>query len=181
MSRSGATRSPRPRTERIERGDGVVRTVSATSGWNAVTWSDLDGDPADAAIAEEVGRFALGGPWEWKHYSYDLPFDLPERLLAADSRGAAGDATGRRDRALALDAAPHGRRAVSGHRRARVEALVRVHDQVFGGGHARETLPPPPRRGAVGPWSRWPGTPVSAAGWSSTPAPTSRACGAAAP
>jgi hypothetical protein len=49
-----------------------------------VTWSDLDPATADAVIAGQVSRFAqLARPWEWKHYSYDRPPDLPERLLAA--------------------------------------------------------------------------------------------------
>ena len=35
-------------------------------------------------VAEQATRFeAVGQPWEWKYYSYDLPTDLPERLRAA--------------------------------------------------------------------------------------------------
>ena len=35
-------------------------------------------------IAAEVARFAAGGrDWEWKYYSYDQPYDLPDRLRAA--------------------------------------------------------------------------------------------------
>lgn len=67
----------------VERGDSVVRSVSGGDGWLGVTWSALDDAGADAAIAAQVSRFAeLARPWEWKHYSYDQPPDLP----APDSR-----------------------------------------------------------------------------------------------
>ena len=53
-------------------------------GWTGVIWSDLDHFSADRVIAEQINRFAgLARPWEWKHYSYDQPIDLPDRLLAA--------------------------------------------------------------------------------------------------
>jgi hypothetical protein len=39
---------------------------------------------AETVIRVEVQRFAaLARPWEWKHYSYDEPADLPGRLRAA--------------------------------------------------------------------------------------------------
>jgi GNAT superfamily N-acetyltransferase len=70
--------------EHVERDDGVVRFISERDGWSGVTWCDLDVDSADAVIASQVRRFAnLGGPWEWKHYSWDRPADLPDRLRAA--------------------------------------------------------------------------------------------------
>ena len=51
---------------------------------DGVTWCDLDPASADAVIAAQIERFAgTGRPWEWKHYSYDRPADLPDRLLAA--------------------------------------------------------------------------------------------------
>ena len=69
---------------RIERDDRVVRSISGTDGWTGVTWSDADRASADAVIAAQIGRFAeLSRAWEWKHYSYDQPPDLPARLLAA--------------------------------------------------------------------------------------------------
>jgi len=78
----------RPRSDadgdRIEETDRVVRSVSDSDGWSGVTWSDLDGNTADAAIAAEIERFGrIGREWEWKHYSYDRPADLTARLLAA--------------------------------------------------------------------------------------------------
>lgn len=50
-----------------------------------MTWSGLAEATADGVIAATIDRFArLGaGEWEWKHYSYDPPGDLPRRLLAA--------------------------------------------------------------------------------------------------
>jgi len=72
---------PDPPDGRVEDDGHVVRHVSP-DGWNGVIWTDLDEAGADAVIADQVERF---GPvsWEWKHYSYDRPADLPERLRAA--------------------------------------------------------------------------------------------------
>ena len=65
----------------------VLRLVpEAGAPWGGgVFWCDLDESSADAAIAAavEVFRAAGGRPWEWKHYGYDRPGDLPERLRAA--------------------------------------------------------------------------------------------------
>ena len=69
---------------RVEHDRGVIRCVSDAGGWNGVTWSDLDDGNADAVIAAQLARFAeISAPWEWKHYSYDQPPDLPGRLVAA--------------------------------------------------------------------------------------------------
>src|ERR1700754_3531422 len=69
---------------RVERDDHVVRCVGGADGFNGVTWSALEEADADAVIAAQVGRFAeFAGSWEWKHYSYDRPPDLPDRLVAA--------------------------------------------------------------------------------------------------
>src|SRR6478736_8052881 len=71
----------------VEHADGVVRVLAGADGWSGVTWSDLDERDADAAIAASIGRFAgLPHEWEWKHYSYDRPPDLPARLRAAGLR-----------------------------------------------------------------------------------------------
>ncbi len=49
-----------------------------------VFWCDLDESTADVAIAAAVEWFRpLGSEFEWKHYGYDEPADLPERLRAA--------------------------------------------------------------------------------------------------
>jgi GNAT superfamily N-acetyltransferase len=49
------------------------------NGWSAVLWWPGDGDvePLVARLRE------LTGHAEWKHYSHDLPADLPQRLVAA--------------------------------------------------------------------------------------------------
>lgn len=58
-------------------------TEHATWG-GGVFWCDLDASNADAAIAAAVERFRpLGREFEWKHYGYDRPADLPDRLRAA--------------------------------------------------------------------------------------------------
>ena len=65
----------------IRRADGEVLIEDD---WAGVVATDLDEATADAAIAGHVARFAeLGREWEWKHYSYDRPADLADRLLAA--------------------------------------------------------------------------------------------------
>ncbi len=65
---------------------GRVRREAGTrpddGGW--VTWSGFTAADADAVIAEQQAHFAgLGLAFEWKHYGYDTPPDLPARLLAA--------------------------------------------------------------------------------------------------
>ncbi len=50
-----------------------------------VFWCDLDESSADAAIEAAVAHFAvLGREFEWKHYGYDQPADLTDRLQAHD-------------------------------------------------------------------------------------------------
>src|SRR3954468_4534929 len=67
----------------VEDDEKVVRCIGGADGWNGVTWSALTDTDAGAVIAAQVHRFEeLGRPWEWKHYSYDRPVDLPARLLA---------------------------------------------------------------------------------------------------
>jgi ribosomal protein S18 acetylase RimI-like enzyme len=120
----------------------VVRVVDPGGGWSGVTWSDLETDTADPVIAVQVARFAVaGGPWEWKHYSYDRPADLPDRLLAAGFAGEAPEALlvaeiAGLDRA-ALDVAPAGVRLQPVTDEEGLAALQQVHDQVFGGDHRR--------------------------------------------
>lgn len=122
--------------ERIEHDGRVTRVVPDGEGWAGVTWSDLDESGADAAIAETIGRFApLKRPWEWKHYSYDLPADLPDRLRAAgctpgpDETVLVAEIAG-----LALEAMPpdglelHEITDAEG-----ISMLATVHDEAFGG------------------------------------------------
>lgn len=68
----------------VEREEGIVRLVPEEHGSAGVICADLAGRDVDAAIAAQIARFdGYPGRWEWKHYSYDEPADLPERLLAA--------------------------------------------------------------------------------------------------
>jgi GNAT superfamily N-acetyltransferase len=117
----------------VEHDGGVVRIVSAT-GWSGVTYADLGGRDADAAIAAQIDRFP--GIWEWKHYAHDLPPGLPERLLAAGFEPEEPETlmVADLDR-VALDApAPPGIevRTVGADG---VADLVAVTDAVFGGDH----------------------------------------------
>lgn len=60
----------------------VVRNSIPAGHW--IEHSALTTENADVVIAEQQEYFAkLGGTVEWKHYGYDTPEDLPERLLAA--------------------------------------------------------------------------------------------------
>lgn len=122
----------------VERDEGVIRVVSGGAGWTGVTWCDLDQASADAVIAAQIGRFAeLSRPWEWKHYSYDQPADLSERLLAAGfTREPTETLLVAEIAGLTLDVPPPPGvelRAVTD--RQGVEALVSVHDEVFGEDH----------------------------------------------
>lgn len=119
----------------IERDEHVVRAVG--SGWAGVMWSDLDETTADAAVAAEIDRFA-GQEWEWKHYSYDHPADLPRRLVAAGLVAQEPETLLVAEIAeLDLDVRlPEGVR-LEAVDEAGIAALVQVHDQVFGGDHAR--------------------------------------------
>ncbi len=121
----------------VERADGVVR--SASTAWTGVTWSDLDSESADAAIAAQISRFApLSRDWEWKHYSYDKPADLPERLLAAGFTPDPVEALLVAEIAeLDVDVpAPDGVLLQQVVDEEGVAAVVRVHDQVFGDDHS---------------------------------------------
>lgn len=121
----------------VERDARVTRCGSA-DGWTGVSWSELDPTSADAVIAAQVRRFtALGRPWEWKHYSHDRPADLTGRLRAAGFVAQPSETflvaeVG----AVACRAAPHGVQVRDVVDRDGVEALVSVHDAVFGGDHS---------------------------------------------
>ncbi len=124
----------------VEVDDHVVRVVDFTDGWSGVTWSDLAGADIDAVISAQVGRFAAAGTrWEWKFYSYDQPLTLQERLRAAGL--VADEAEALMVAQIAdLDLAvppPPGIDLVPVVDEGGVDALVQVHDQVFGGDHRR--------------------------------------------
>ena len=124
---------------RVERDLGVIRCVSDAGGWSGVTWSDLADGNADAAIAAQLIRFAeIPTPWEWKHYSYDQPPDLPARLVAAGfAREPAETLLVAEIADLALNVPPPAGvelRAVVDQQG--VDAVVAVHDEVFGVDHS---------------------------------------------
>jgi ribosomal protein S18 acetylase RimI-like enzyme len=130
-------RNPEPESREmlVELDDRVVRNVSA--GWTGVTWSDLNEANADAVIAEQVRRFT-GRSWEWKHYSYDQPADLPERLIAAGFTAEEPEALLVAEITdLDLDVRPpDGIELVPVVDERTAELLVSVHDEVFGGDHS---------------------------------------------
>ena len=123
----------------VEHDDDVTRSMSPRDGWAGVTWSDLDAVIADAVIAAQVARFAeLGRPWEWKHYSYDQPPDLPDRLRAAGFTAEPAEALLVAEIAdLRLDPVPPpGVELQAVVDEQSIEELISVHDEVFGGDHA---------------------------------------------
>jgi GNAT superfamily N-acetyltransferase len=123
----------------VEREGGVVRVVAADDGVRGVMFSDLDEATADAAIAAQVARFAtVPGEWEWKHHSHDRPADLAERLARAGFVAEPSETLMVAEVAsLDLDAAsPPGVDIVPVTDAAGADALVAVHDAVFGGDHA---------------------------------------------
>jgi GNAT superfamily N-acetyltransferase len=134
-------RHPEPDTPdgHVEHDDTVIRSMSVGDGWNGVTWCDLDHVSADAVIAAQISRFAeLSRPWEWKHYSYDQPPDLPDRLLAAGFTPQPAEALLVAEIAdLTLDVPPPpGVELLPVVDKHGVEAVVSVHDEVFGGDYS---------------------------------------------
>jgi GNAT superfamily N-acetyltransferase len=122
----------------VERDGQVTRVVSAGDGWNGVLWSDLTEVDADRVIAAQVSRFAdVGRPWEWKYYSYDQPADLPGRLTAAGLAAEPAETLLVAEiAALDLNTAPPPEvRLVPVTDAGGAAAVVRVHDEVFGGDH----------------------------------------------
>ncbi len=105
-------------------------------GFSGVLWSDLDAQSADSVIAAQVERFdGHPEPWEWKHYSYDEPADLPDRLRAAGLQAEEAEAllVGETS-SLPLDVEPPpGVRLQAVRDEAAVERFMSVHDEVFGG------------------------------------------------
>jgi hypothetical protein len=117
----------------VEADERVVRHIAPAPGWNAVTYSQLVDVDVEAVIAEQIRRFA-GARWEWKHYSHDLPADLPQRLRAA------GLVAGEPETLLVLDLAagapastpPAGVQLRTVTDAAGVRALAAVQEEAFG-------------------------------------------------
>ncbi len=124
----------------IEQDQRVTRVVSTGDGWNAVVWTNLSADDADATIHAQIQRFgAVPQDWEWKYYSYDQPADLPRRLISAGLIPDEAEALLVADIAdLALDTPPPpGVELVAVRDADGAADVVRVHDEVFGGDHAK--------------------------------------------
>jgi len=119
----------------VERDERVVRVIAP--GWRGVVWSDLDAACADTVVADQIERLAAEGEWEWKHYSYDRPADLPRRLAAAGFVAEEQEALLVAEiAALDLDVAPPaGIEVRTAADAAGVDAVVRVHEEVFGEPH----------------------------------------------
>jgi GNAT superfamily N-acetyltransferase len=123
---------------RIEREDHLTRIVGAgDDDWSGVLWSGLAGADPDPVIAAQVRRFGPGRTWEWKHYSYDQPASLPERLRVAGFAAEPAETLLVAELAgLDLDTGPPaGVRLVPVTGPAGAAAVVRVHDEVFGRSH----------------------------------------------
>jgi ribosomal protein S18 acetylase RimI-like enzyme len=117
----------------------VAYAISSGDGWAGVTWSALDEGTADAVIATLIQRLApLAQPWEWKHYSYDRPADLPARLLRAGFEAGPSETLMVAETAqLELTSAPpSGVTLLEVSDQRCVDSLVALHDQVFGGDHS---------------------------------------------
>ncbi|HUA12775.1 MAG TPA: GNAT family N-acetyltransferase [Solirubrobacteraceae bacterium] len=122
---------------RIERTDHVLREIHAD--WRGVTWSDLAGADVDTVIAEQIAAFAaVGGAWEWKLYSYDLPADLPHRLLAAGFRAEEEETVmvGDLERLPFRFDPPAGVEVVRVADEAGIAKMTAVQADVFGAAHA---------------------------------------------
>lgn len=133
--RRNAAAGPATHVEREER---VTRVISTGDGWSGVLWADLTEADADSVINAQVSRFAeLAQPWEWKHYSYDQPADLPGRLQAAGFIPDPAETLLVAEIAdLSLDTNPPTGVVLAPVTDASgAAALVRVHDEVFGGHH----------------------------------------------
>ena len=131
--------SPDPPTARSPLTPHAVRAIGSAASWATVLWSNLDESTADAAIAEQIARFApLGRDFEWKLYTHDRPADLAQRLVAAGFRAGPEEAL------LIADAAelpttialPEGVRLLPVTNAEGVRLLVRAHEAAFGTDHS---------------------------------------------
>jgi GNAT superfamily N-acetyltransferase len=119
----------------LEREPGVVRLVSETGGRSTVICTELAGRDVDAVIEAQLARFESDtAGWEWKHYSYDEPDDLPGRLLAAGFEAEPREAllvAEIADLDLSVEP-PEGVELVEVREAAEARAVVAFQDEVFG-------------------------------------------------
>jgi GNAT superfamily N-acetyltransferase len=120
----------------VERESSLTR-VLYEGGWAGVCWSELEGLDVEEVIAAEIRRFAdRRVDWEWKHYSYDDPGELPERLVSAGfEEGELETVLVAEIGALQIDhELPSGVEIELVSDAQGVGGLVRMLDEVFGGG-----------------------------------------------
>ena len=125
--------------EHVERDDRVVRVICDSDGWTGVTWCDLDEASADGVIASQIERFAeFSRVWEWKHYSYDRPADLPDRLCAAGFTPEAPEAllVGETAELPSAVPPPPGAGIIPVDDAQGVASFIWVNDEVLGGENA---------------------------------------------
>jgi GNAT superfamily N-acetyltransferase len=135
--RQGLSGEPRRPPSALDRA--LVRAVGSDRSWTTIVWSDLDEQTVDAAIADQVARFApLGRDFEWKLYTHDRPADLGARLVAVGFRPEPEEAL------LVADAAelpteialPAGVRLLPVTDAAGVRRVVEAHEAAFATEHS---------------------------------------------
>jgi GNAT superfamily N-acetyltransferase len=128
--------APEPGTS-VERETAITRIVGAPDTWRGVTWSDLRDDDAGDVIHDQIKRLSPYGDWEWKLYSYDQPTNLSERLVTAGFVREADETVlvAALDELDLVACPPPGVEFVPVVDGPGVDALVAVHDEVFGGTH----------------------------------------------
>ena len=130
--------SRHPSYDRQETAEVVRHVHSGKTRRSFVIYSDLTAVNADDIIAREVAHYqTIGGSGlEWKTYSHDSPPDLGERLMA---HGFVDEGL---ETLLVLDletAPPSTKQPIAADVRrlttvAQLTDILRVHDQVWGGG-----------------------------------------------
>ncbi len=111
----------------------VVRESGPAGNW--IIRADVTPETVDAVIAEQQAYFAGRGQLEWKHYGYDTPADLPERLVRAGfvaeptETVLVGEATSLADAPM-----PDGVELVPIDDEAGFAAIVEVQEKVWGQG-----------------------------------------------
>lgn len=114
------------------------RLAGPGQGGSGVFWTDLDAHDADPVIAAEIAFFAgRGEEFEWKHFSYDRPPDLADRLVAAGFTPEEPESLMVAEVDAVIKAMPHAtlpaglrlERVIDG---AGVDRLIGVSERVFG-------------------------------------------------
>lgn len=121
----------------VERDAGVTRVVGPADSWRGVIWSDLSENETGGVIDQQIELLAAYGDWEWKLYSYDRPADLSDKLVAAGFVREADETVlvAALDELDLLANPPPGVELVPVVDGQGVNALVAVHNEVFGGTH----------------------------------------------